>query len=495
MKIKSVFFLLIILLISSALLNAQELTAVVKDSISQKVIPFASIYVNSGSGVVSNEEGHFRLQYDASKEKDSLFISCMGYKTLNIPFSKVKDTVFYLSPKTIELNSIILSNNQLDVKEILKEIQKDIPEKYELGLTKKKLFFRETGSQEFKILEVKIKKTSITEFNQTFWDSTLVKIPRKNSWYFELIGNLNGDYNKKNQKLELLRALELEDKEKTAIFENIEKLFDTILKQNVKSNSFFKVRSGIIGGKVEADEINDTSEDTLTSKQKIQKEKDDFLKWRKRVLSNSIISLFDEEKLDLTILKKASKYKFTQTDFTYLGDTPVYIINFYPDGNADFKGKIYVDADKLAMIRIEYKNIQPIRDFSMFGVSFKEDLREVIVQFKKTASEKYSLEYFDFNTSFEGGFDRPLVITEKNKIVKGRNKQNQLKMDLNVVNRNNQRYQLVIFETIPLDIHVFEDFQEKAKILPVNRITYDPNFWEGYMIIEPNAAIKEFRVD
>ena len=495
MKIKSVFFLLIILLISSALLNAQELTAVVKDSISQKVIPFASIYVNSGSGVVSNEEGHFRLQYDASKEKDSLFISCMGYKTLNIPFSKVKDTVFYLSPKTIELNSIILSNNQLDVKEILKEIQKDIPEKYELGLTKKKLFFRETGSQEFKILEVKIKKTSITEFNQTFWDSTLVKIPRKNSWYFELIGNLNGDYNKKNQKLELLRALELEDKEKTAIFENIEKLFDTILKQNVKSNSFFKVRSGIIGGKVEADEINDTSEDTLTSKQKIQKEKDDFLKWRKRVLSNSIISLFDEEKLDLTILKKASKYKFTQTDFTYLGDTPVYIINFYPDGNADFKGKIYVDADKLALIRIEYKNIQPIRDFSMFGVSFKEDLREVIVQFKKTASEKYSLEYFDFNTSFEGGFDRPLVITEKNKIVKGRNKQNQLKMDLNVVNRNNQRYQLVIFETIPLDIHVFEDFQEKAKILPVNRITYDPNFWEGYMIIEHNAAIKEFRVD
>lgn len=495
MKIKSVFFLLIILLISSALLNAQELTAVVKDSISQKVIPFASIYVNSGSGVVSNEEGHFRLQYDASEEKDSLFISCMGYKTLNIPFSKVKDTVFYLSPKTIELNSIILSNNQLDVKEILKEIQKDIPEKYELGLTKKKLFFRETGSQEFKILDVKIKKTSITEFNQTFWDSTLVKIPRKNSWYFELIGNLNGDYNKKNQKLELLRALELEDKEKTAIFENIEKLFDTILKQNVKSNSFFKVRSGIIGGKVEADEINDTSEDTLTSKQKIQKEKDDFLKWRKRVLSNSIISLFDEEKLDLTILKKASKYKFTQTDFTYLGDTPVYIINFYPDGNADFKGKIYVDADKLALIRIEYKNIQPIRDFSMFGVSFKEDLREVIVQFKKTASEKYSLEYFDFNTSFEGGFDRPLVITEKNKIVKGRNKQNQLKMDLNVVNRNNQRYQLVIFETIPLDIHVFEDFQEKAKILPVNRITYDPDFWEGYMIIEPNASIKEFRVD
>ena len=54
--------------------------------------------------------------------------------------------------------------------------------------------------------------------------------------------------------------------------------------------------------------------------------------------------------------------------------------------------------------------------------------------------------------------------------------------------------QLVVFETIPLNTNVFEDLQEKAEILPVNRITYDPDFWEGYMIIEPNAAIKEFRV-
>ncbi len=482
-------------IVGACILYAQELTAVVKDSITQKAIPFASIYLNSRSGVVSNEEGRFRLLYETSKENDSLFISCMGYKTLSIPFSKVEDSIFFLNPKTIELNSIILSNKQLDVKEILKEIQKGIPEKYELGLTEKKLFFRETGSQEFKALEVKIKKTSIDQFNQVFWDSTLYKVPKKNTWYFELIGNLNGDYNAKNQKLELLRALELEDKEKTAIFENIEKLFDTILKENVKSNSFFKVRSGLIGGKVEADEINDSSQDTLTSKQKIQKEKDSFLKWRKRVLSNLICSLFDEQKLDLTILKKASRYKFTQTDFTYLGDTPVYIINFNPDGNSDFKGKIYVDADKLALIRMEYKNIQPIREFSMFGVSFKEDLREVIIQFKKTSSDKYSLEYFDFNSSFEGGFDRPLVITEKNKIVKGRNKQNQLKMDLNVINRNNQRYQLVVFETIPLDTDVFKAFKEKAEILPVNLITYDPDFWEGYMIIEPNTALKEFRVN
>ena len=64
--------------------------------------------------------------------------------------------LFYLSPKTIELKSIILSGNDLNVDEIIKEIQKDIKDKYELGITKKNMFLRETGSQKFKKLEIKI---------------------------------------------------------------------------------------------------------------------------------------------------------------------------------------------------------------------------------------------------------------------------------------------------------------------------------------------------
>ena len=489
------FFFIGLFLINVIYLSAQELKAKVLDSLTKESIPFASIYVKSGIGVVSNEEGFFRLQYDSLDKSDTLFISCMGYKSLRFPLSQVRDSIFFLSPKAIELNSIILSNKKIDVKDIIKEIQKNIPMKYELGITKKKVFFRETGSQKFKSLTVNIKKTSIPEFNQVFWDSTLQKIPKKNSWYFEFLGSLNGDYSKENQKLELLRALELEDKEKTAIFENIEKLFDTILKENIKTNSFFKVRSGIIGGKLEAEEINSNIKDTLTSEQKSQEKKNDFLKWRKGVLSNLITSLFDEEKLDLTIIKKASKYNFKQIDFTYLGDTPVYILDFTPDGNADYKGKLYVDADKLTLIRIEYNNIKTIRDISLFGISFKEDFREVVIQFKKLPSGKYGLEYLDYNSSFEGGFDRPLVITEKNKIVKGRNKQNQLKMDINVSNRNFQRFQLVVFETETIELDLFNSIEEKAKILPINKTAYDPNFWKGYSIIEPNTAIKEFRTE
>ena len=78
-------------------------------------------------------------------------------------------------------------------------------------------------------------------------------------------------HTKEKQKLELLKALDLQDKSKTELFKNFEKLFDNILKKNVKTNSFFKVRSGIIGGKVEAEDIG--IKDTLTKEQKIQKGK------------------------------------------------------------------------------------------------------------------------------------------------------------------------------------------------------------------------------
>ena len=194
------------LLLSSFLNHAQELNAVILDSLSQNPIPFASIYLKSGTGVVSNEEGRFGLYYtEQQSPSDSLFISCMGYETFGIQLKEAQDSIFYLSPKSIALNSIILSNKAVDVQQLLNQIKDNISEKYELGYTRKKLFFRETGNSEFKTLNVKIKKSSIEEFNQVFWDSTLQKVPRKNEWFQEFAGTLYGDLDKEHQKLELYK--------------------------------------------------------------------------------------------------------------------------------------------------------------------------------------------------------------------------------------------------------------------------------------------------
>ena len=123
-------------------LKSQEISAVIKDSLTQEVIPFATIYLSSGKGIITNEEGRFKMQYDAFKKiDDSLFISCMGYKTIGYPVRSFKDSIILLPSKTIALGSIILSNKNLSAEDIIKEVKKNIAEKYELGLTYKKSFF------------------------------------------------------------------------------------------------------------------------------------------------------------------------------------------------------------------------------------------------------------------------------------------------------------------------------------------------------------------
>ncbi len=149
----------------------------------------------------------------------------------------------------------------------------------------------------------------------------------------------------------------------------------------------------------------------------------------------------------------------------------------------------------MALIRIEYKNIQDIRDISLLGMSFKQYMKEVVLQFKKMNSGKYTLQFFELSDGYETGVDRAFTIVEKNKVVKGRNKQNELKMDLNVQTVQTQKYQGVIFETEKISQEEFDGFKENPSILPVNLTEYDPTFWQGHTIIEPNQAIKNFKVD
>lgn len=485
-------FFFIILLTGNQKLVSQELSAVIKDSLTEKPIPFASIYSSKGTGIMANEEGFFRLHLEA-KANDTIYFSCMGYETLSQVASQFSDSIVFLTPKSIALNSVIVTNKDLTAKEIIKAVKRDIPDKYELGLTNKKLFFRSSGFQEFKTLKIKVKKSSIEELNQEFWDSTLQKMPRKSDWHVEILGNLYGDHTEENQKLELQKALELEDKETTALFKNITSAFDTILKQNVKPDSYFKLRTGIISADLESDNLSSLEKDTLTTEEK--KVKESFLKWRKEILTDLSISIFEKESLNLGVIKKPSKYDFKRINFTYIGDIPVYILSFTPKGKADYTGKIYVDANEMALIRIEYKNIQDIRDISLLGMSFKHYLKEVVLQFKKMNSGKYTLQFFELSDGYESGVDRAFTIVEKNKVVKGRNKQNELKMDLNVQTIQTQKYQGVIFETETISQEEFDGFKENPSIFPVNLTQYDPTFWQGHTIIEPNQAIKNFKVD
>ena len=91
-----------------------------------------------------------------------------------------------------------------------------------------------------------IKKSTINEFKQSFWDSLFRTIPEKDTWHTESLGELAGDWSEEQQKLHLLRAVDLADTINAKGYEQIEEKITSILDESVKENSYFKFKSGIL---------------------------------------------------------------------------------------------------------------------------------------------------------------------------------------------------------------------------------------------------------
>ena len=195
---------------------------------------------------------------------------------------------------------------------------------------------------------------------------------------------------------------------------------------------------------------------------------------------------------DLNFITKSRKYKFSLLDFVYLGQDAVYVLKFEPKGSADYKGTIYVNSDDFAVIRAEYENVKSIKTFKLLGISMNEYLAKGKMIFYKGDNDRYNLRYLEKENGTSIGVKRPLKIIEKNKIVKGRNKQNELslKMDLGITSTS--KYEIVVFDTENTSITDFDSLTEDNSILPTYMPRYNPEFWKGHTIIEPNAAIREF---
>ena len=205
-------------------------------------------------------------------------------------------------------------------------------------------------------------------------------------------------------------------------------------------------------------------------------------------------NLFFQEKGDLNFITKSGKYDFKIQGLTYMGDAAVYILTFTPKGSADYKGTLFVNTSDFAIIRAEYENVKALKNFRLLGISYNFYLSKGKIIFSKGENERYGLQYFETENASRFGIKRPLKIIEKNKKVRGRRKQNELYVKLDMAMINSNKNQVVIFDTEGISTIDFESFNENNTMLPTYMPAYNPEFWKGYNIIEPNQAIKDYTV-
>ncbi|MGS2761174.1 carboxypeptidase-like regulatory domain-containing protein [Sinomicrobium sp. M5D2P9] len=481
----------------------QSVTAKIIDSTNKKPVPFATVSINNEIGVISSESGDFTLHLkNDAKVNDSLYISCLGYGEKVFSLARFKDPLIVLAPKALELDEVVLLNKNYTAEEIMEHVKDSLEKNYDFDLLKQKLFFRKSDYIYIDKKETTLKKSTIPEFNQSFVDSLMHAIPDYNSIHSEILGEFYGDMapEKSGSKLHIIKASHLYDKNNEMSVKTLTERLQHIIRARVKRDSYFKLKSGLIGTKTEIDSSFFGDDETKVAEQLIgEREKEEeerkkrFLQYEKRLLTGLQRRSFIFKKSDLDFIHKSRKYEFKLEGIITLHNYVVYRISFQPKRNADYSGTLYVNADDFAVIRVDYENVGLLRNFKLFGISLNKYMHKGTLIYEKDGRNRYALKYAEEETGQKVGLKRPVKIIEKNKNVKGRRKQNEVAGDVHLIMRGTDKSEMIVFDNTTIDTSEYDSYTEEPDVVPQYLSEYDPDFWKGYNIIEPNKAIKEFR--
>ena len=474
----------------------QNISVTVVDEKTGAPIPFATVETGKNQGVITNEEGVFMLDLNRIRNhQNSVFVSSMGYARKGISLQTQTDDVIKLVPKTFKLQSVFVSNNSFSVKEIIEKVKENLTTNYTVDLSKKKIFFRQSDFNKMNKIDFGFQKSTIEELNKELLDSIAGLIPRKSSYYREVVGDFYGDYG--THKFHVDKAAELYDKTKDVSVDGLSEKLERIFKENVKPDSYLKIKSGIFGTKVQLDSLSDAEEEkkgeTVTIGSK-DPEQNNFQQHIIDRISELYEQLFFHADSKIDILEKSNRYQFILDDYTFIDEAPVYVIKFEPKRKKDFKGVMYVNTDDFAIVRLEFDNVRPIKKFGLLGITYRNSIFRGKMLFSKDEGGTYSPKYLELENGSFFGVERPLKVIEKNKHVKGRRKQNELSLKLDVQTTNLIKYELVVFNTKSITASDYNSVVENKNVKADYLSKYEPNFWQGYTIMEPNAAIQAFKV-
>ena len=492
MSLKYSLTLVSILIFSYA--NAQSFSAKVIDQDTKEPISYATIETGLYQGMVSNEEGAFTFLLENIKQpQDSIYISYMGYETKGLVFEENEGITIALLPRLYELKEVFLTTELLTIKEIIERVKDNLGKNYASILSKKKIFFRQSDIGHIKKMDFGFKKSTIEELNKELLDSITKILPKKSSYYKEVVADLYGDYNK--YKLNINKAAELYDKNNDISAEGIGKKLEVIFNENIKKDSYLKIKSGFFSTKKQVDSILQENEEAKAALEK--KKKEGTLEFQEQIstqIANLYEQLFFQEDSKIDVLNKSSRYNFTLDNYTIINEMTVYILKFTPKGGKDFKGTMYVNTQDFAIVRLDFENVQPISKFGLFGITYRNDVFKGKMLFDKDEDGTYGPRFIELLDGSYMGLNRPLKIIEKNKNVKGRRKQNELSLKLDIQGNQLQKKELVVFESENMTQSSYDLIKEKKLIKATYLSKYDPKFWQDYSIMEPNEAIESFKV-
>ncbi|HQQ92958.1 MAG TPA: carboxypeptidase-like regulatory domain-containing protein [Bacteroidia bacterium] len=116
--IQGVIFLILFLPEGFTLSGQTLVSARIMDSLSHQPMEFVNVGLpGKGLGTVSNEKGEFSLLVPDSLKNEILKISIIGYRSLSIPLTDIKQaSTIVLAPVSVELQEVVVNPRKLKIK-------------------------------------------------------------------------------------------------------------------------------------------------------------------------------------------------------------------------------------------------------------------------------------------------------------------------------------------------------------------------------------------
>jgi len=467
-------------------INSQSKRIKIIDSLSLESIPFASVYFSNNNGLISDEEGYFELIPEQFNTGDTLFVSSLGFQTKKIHLNFFRDSIIRLKQESITLKNVVVTNKQLTSLEIIKRVKQNLDYNYNREISEYKLFFRQDYSQTNEEFALNKFKSSIKDLDSKVMDKVLDNLPKKSKSELESLSYYYLNKEVDTPKIKLIKSRRTNDDNASDLSKSLGKKLESSLKENLKSSSYFKIRSGWIPFSLDLS-INGLWDIDSTDVDQIKKIKDEEIKRKENFargqigrIQNVYMKSFLETSSELNFILKSKNYIFSEPELLYLENDLVYVINCLPKKSDKFKGTLYINSEDFAVLRLDYENIKPLSKFKLLGISVSSYLEKGRMRFSKLGGEKYNLSYFQSTRGNTVSVKRPFKIIEKNKMVKGRNKQNQISAKLNFSTRSIYNKELQVFKIRKISSKEFEEINDENQVLPEYLKEFKTKIWDEF---------------
>ena len=471
------------------------------DANDKSSLPYANIILLSkNKGVISNEVGHFSINISNCLETDTLRISYIGYQTQDLTIKDLKDSsVIYLREDNLMLNNITLFGNVLDPESIVKKVLENKNNNYGETNSKKQIFLRNRYTNHMNELNFRCKKSNFSNLDKELIEVLEQEIPKHTISYRDFLGDvylLQEEEDSVALKINPIKIIELEEKSDLTKLGELEKTFKVVF-NNINENEYWKIKTGIIGGKVHVDEnsvsVGGGSETEKTDSLTVNNPKEPFRseKWRITNLAR-FASFEDEKKWDF--LYNTNKYQYMLSGATVANGEEVYIIDFEPNKKGTFIGRMYIAMETYALVRIDYKydTGKTGMDMQLFGIGYTENKFNASMYFEKKENQ-YQLKYCSKIESSIFSFNRSIALQKKRERFLFDKKLKEIKIGVNLIGNNESSIEMLVLEEDPINQNQFNDFKEKESVDIIYVEQFNEDLWKGYSIIEPTKQMKDYK--